>query len=54
MLIVRAMAEGDEGRFVRNCVVQALWNDVGLRVKKIGVRIKLVYFQNNKYVFKFI
>lgn len=37
MLSVRAMAEGDDGRFVRNCIAQALWSDVGLRIKKLGV-----------------
>lgn len=39
MLSVRAMAEGDDGRFIRNSVVEALWTDVGLRAKKIGVRM---------------
>lgn len=38
MLSVRAMAEGDDGRIIRNNMVQALWTDVGLRIKKIGVR----------------
>ncbi|XP_017768127.1 PREDICTED: ubiquinol-cytochrome-c reductase complex assembly factor 1 [Nicrophorus vespilloides] len=36
MLTVRCMAEGDDGRLVRNRMVEALWTDVGLRVKKIG------------------
>ncbi|KAI4459687.1 ubiquinol-cytochrome c reductase complex assembly factor 1 family member [Holotrichia oblita] len=36
MLMVRCMAEGDDGRYVRNRIVQALWSDVGLRVKKLG------------------
>ncbi|XP_022919312.1 ubiquinol-cytochrome-c reductase complex assembly factor 1 [Onthophagus taurus] len=36
MLMVRCMAEGDNGRFVRNHIVEAMWADVGQRVKKIG------------------
>ncbi|KRT80705.1 hypothetical protein AMK59_5879, partial [Oryctes borbonicus] len=36
MLMVRCMAEGEDGRYVRNRIVQALWSDVGLRVKKLG------------------
>jgi len=36
MVIVRCMAEGEEGRFVRNKIVEAMWSDVGLRAKKIG------------------
>jgi cytochrome b pre-mRNA-processing protein 3 len=37
MLMVRAMAEGDEGRFVRNNIVEAMWEDVITRVKKLEV-----------------
>lgn len=41
MLLVRAMAEGaetgDDGRFLRNCVVEAMWGDVNSRGKKLGV-----------------
>ncbi|XP_077294188.1 ubiquinol-cytochrome c reductase complex assembly factor 1 [Arctopsyche grandis] len=38
MLMVRCMAEGDDGRFVRNSLVESLWNDVSFRVQKLGVR----------------
>ncbi|VEN57338.1 unnamed protein product [Callosobruchus maculatus] len=37
MLSVRSMAQGDEGRFLRNCIIEALWNDVAQRAKKLGV-----------------
>ncbi|XP_037937589.1 ubiquinol-cytochrome-c reductase complex assembly factor 1-like [Teleopsis dalmanni] len=40
MLLVRAMAEGSEsgedGRFLRNCIVEAMWGDVNMRAKKLG------------------
>lgn len=40
MLLLRAMAEGseagEEGRHMRNCIVEALWNDVNIRAKKLG------------------
>lgn len=40
MLLLRAMAEGSEvgedGRHMRNCIVEALWNDVNTRAKKLG------------------
>lgn len=40
MLLLRAMAEGDEsgadGRFMRNCIVEAMWADVNHRAKKLG------------------
>lgn len=36
MLSVRAMAEGPDGRRLRNDLVEALWADVEQRVKKIG------------------
>lgn len=42
MLLVRAMAEGSEtgqdGRFMRNCIVEAMWADVNKRAKKLGVQ----------------
>lgn len=45
ILLVRAMAEGSEtgqdGRFLRNCIVEALWADVGTRAKKLGVITKI-------------
>lgn len=40
ILLLRAMAEGSEsgedGRFIRNCIVEALWADVNTRAKKLG------------------
>lgn len=40
MLLLRAMAEGSEsgedGRFLRNCIVEAMWADVNTRAKKLG------------------
>ncbi|XP_053955366.1 ubiquinol-cytochrome-c reductase complex assembly factor 1 [Anastrepha ludens] len=39
MLMVRAMAEGSEsgenGRFLRNCIVEVMWSDVNARAKKL-------------------
>lgn len=40
MLLVRSMAEGSEknedGRFMRNTIVEAMWTDVSSRAKKLG------------------
>lgn len=40
MLMTRAMAEGPEkgqdGKFMRNCIVEALWGDVNKRAKKLN------------------
>uniref|UniRef100_A0A023EN99 Putative ubiquinol cytochrome c reductase assembly protein cbp3 n=1 Tax=Aedes albopictus TaxID=7160 RepID=A0A023EN99_AEDAL len=40
MLLVRSMAEGaekdDAGRFLRNCIVEAMWNDVTTRAKQLS------------------
>uniref|UniRef100_A0A1A9WT87 Ubiquinol-cytochrome c chaperone domain-containing protein n=1 Tax=Glossina brevipalpis TaxID=37001 RepID=A0A1A9WT87_9MUSC len=40
MLLLRAMAEGSEsgqdGRYVRNSIVEAMWGDVNTRAKKLG------------------
>lgn len=40
MLMVRAMAEGAEkgqdGMFMRNCIVEAMWSDVNKRAKKLN------------------
>ncbi|XP_044261938.1 ubiquinol-cytochrome-c reductase complex assembly factor 1 [Tribolium madens] len=36
MISARIMAEGDNGRHLRNFLVEALWNDVGQRIKKLG------------------
>jgi len=36
MLMVRLMDEGEEGRYVRNCLVEAMWEDVDHRSKKLG------------------
>ncbi|KAJ9595712.1 hypothetical protein L9F63_013125, partial [Diploptera punctata] len=35
ILMVRTMAEGDEGRFTRNNIVEAMWQDVYTRAKKL-------------------
>ena len=39
LLLTRLMAEGSEtgekGRFMRNSIVEAMWNDVNSRAKKI-------------------
>ncbi|GAB0086612.1 ubiquinol-cytochrome-c reductase complex assembly factor 1 [Sergentomyia squamirostris] len=39
MVLTRAMAEGPErgenGRFMRNCIVEAMWSDVNARAKKL-------------------
>ncbi|GLH11754.1 Protein of unknown function [Gryllus bimaculatus] len=37
MLLVRAMAEGKEGRFLRNRIIEAMWEDVSTRAKKLDV-----------------
>lgn len=38
--MVRAMAEGSEkgedGKFMRNCIVEAMWGDVSKRAKKLS------------------
>ncbi|KAK3856906.1 hypothetical protein Pcinc_010180 [Petrolisthes cinctipes] len=36
LLAVRMMAEGEEGRFTRNAMLEALWQDAEERSKKIG------------------
>ncbi|KAJ6641167.1 Ubiquinol-cytochrome-c reductase complex assembly factor 1 [Pseudolycoriella hygida] len=40
MLMVRAMAEGSEkgqdGKFMRNCIVEAMWSDVNTRAKQLS------------------
>lgn len=45
MLLMRVMNEGSEsgedGRFMRNCVVEAMWADVTQRARKLGVCIYL-------------
>ncbi|XP_063243974.1 ubiquinol-cytochrome-c reductase complex assembly factor 1 [Bacillus rossius redtenbacheri] len=47
MLMVRMTAEGKEGEFVRNCMLNALWDDATVRAKKLeqgspaGVREQL-------------
>ncbi|XP_055838207.1 ubiquinol-cytochrome-c reductase complex assembly factor 1 [Episyrphus balteatus] len=42
MILVRAMAEGSEagedGRFLRNSIVEAMWSDVNTRAKKLGAQ----------------
>ena len=37
MLMVRLMAEGEEGRFTRNAMLEAMWLDCETRSKKLGV-----------------
>ncbi|XP_014241906.1 ubiquinol-cytochrome-c reductase complex assembly factor 1 [Cimex lectularius] len=36
MLMARLMVEGEEGKFARNCLVEALWQDVSARAKNLG------------------
>nr|XP_045597589.1 ubiquinol-cytochrome-c reductase complex assembly factor 1-like [Procambarus clarkii] len=36
MLMVRLMAEGEEGRYTRNSLIEALWEDCDARSKKLG------------------
>nr|CAD7454953.1 unnamed protein product [Timema tahoe] len=36
MTLVRVMAEGKDGRFTRNVVVEAMWSDTATRAKKLG------------------
>lgn len=48
MLAVRAMAEGTDGRHVRNAMVEALWIDVAKRVKKLGVSFSVCIYCNNR------
>lgn len=47
LLLMRSMAEGSEtgedGRFLRNCIVEAMWGDVNTRAKKLGVGFTLVH-----------
>lgn len=42
MLLVRIMNEGEDGRFIRNCIVQAMWADVNIRAKKLGVCVPYI------------
>lgn len=36
MLMVRVMDEGDDGRYIRNCIVASLWDDTREKIKKLG------------------
>lgn len=36
LVMVRVMAEANEGRYVRNAVVEAMWSDVSTRCRKLG------------------
>lgn len=36
MLMVRAMGERENGVFIRNKIVEAMWKDVDLRTKHLG------------------
>lgn len=37
MISTRAMAEGDDGKALRNAMIEALWKDIAERIKKVGV-----------------
>lgn len=37
ILSVRVMAEGEDGKTVRNAMMEAMWTDVQKRSKKLGV-----------------
>jgi len=37
MLMARVMNEGENGRLVRNAIVEAMWQDVDYRSKQLGV-----------------
>lgn len=56
MLMVRFMAEGKYGKIARNILVEAMWDDIEIRTKKLGVSVHehipfLIYiFQNNKFL----
>lgn len=36
MVFIRLMHEGTKGSMIRNFMMEALWNDVGFRTKKLG------------------
>jgi cytochrome b pre-mRNA-processing protein 3 len=38
MLMARLMNEGEKGRLLRNAVVEAMWEDVEAKSKRLGVR----------------
>lgn len=38
MLMTRLMSEGENGRFVRNALVEAMWEDVEYKSKQLGVK----------------
>lgn len=38
------MAEGDNGKMVRNNLVEAMWNDVDNRLNKLGVRNQQIFY----------
>ena len=48
--MVRLMQEGEEGRLVRNALVEAMWEDVDFKSKQLGVFLKHTTFV---YLFKF-
>jgi cytochrome b pre-mRNA-processing protein 3 len=37
MLMLRLMQEGEKGLKLRNSIVLAMWNDVNIRARKLGV-----------------
>lgn len=38
MMMVKAMEMGEDGQQVRNFIVEAMWQDVSTKGKKLGVR----------------
>lgn len=41
--MVRAMLEGKEGRTLRNCIVERLWEDIDSRLKNLAVSQVIVH-----------
>lgn len=37
--MVRLMQEGEEGRYIRNALVEAMWEDVDYKSKQLGVPV---------------
>lgn len=42
--MVRLMQEGEEGRLIRNALVEALWEDVDIKSKQLGVISKSYFY----------
>ena len=45
--MVRAMLEGKEGRTLRNCVVERLWEDIDSRLKNLAVSQVIVHVHSS-------